>query len=67
MSFAKPPRKRGCDGRAGVVRFVKVEVPVAAGPLVIETNGGCRFLLSEPGHVALLVQLLDSVSEGGAP
>ena len=38
--------------------------------LVIELDGGGRILLSEPAHVALLVQLLESVGtdrEGGRP
>lgn len=66
MSLAMSPRKRGCDGRTGPVRFVEVDVPAAASPLIIELGDGCRVLLSEPGHVALLVRLLDAVREGGA-
>ncbi len=71
MSFAKSPLRRGRNGRAAHARFVEVEMPaVAARPLVIELEGGGRVLLSEPVHVALLVQLLVSLvghREGGRP
>jgi hypothetical protein len=45
-------------------------MPSAAACLVIELKGGGRILLSEPAHVALLAQLLESVAghgEGGRP
>ena len=71
MSFAKPPRSRGRNGRAANARFVEVEMPAAiSSHLVIELEGGRRILLSEPGHVTLLVQLLAGVAEhreGGRP
>jgi hypothetical protein len=38
--------------------------------MVIELRGGGRILLSEPTHVTLLVQLLNSIGgegEGGQP
>jgi len=68
MSLKKSPRSRGLNGRAARTRFVEVEMPSAAACLVIELEGGGRILLSEPAHVALLAQLLESVAghgEGG--
>jgi hypothetical protein len=68
MSLKKLPRSRGRNGRAARTRFVEVELPTVASCLVIELDGGGRILLSEPAHVALLVQLLESVAadrEGG--
>jgi hypothetical protein len=71
MSFAKSPRTRGRNGRAAKTRFVEVEMPApAAGPLVIELEGGGRILLGETAHVALLLQLIAGVGEhqeGGRP
>ena len=71
MSFSKSPLRRGRNGRAASTRFVEVEMPaVATSHLVIELEGGRRILLSEPAHVTLLVQLLDSIAhpqEGGRP
>ena len=70
MSFEKSPRFRGRNGRAARARFVEVEMPAVAACLVIELDGGGRILLSEPAHVALLVQLMESVAadrEGGRP
>jgi hypothetical protein len=71
MSLKKSPRSRGRNGRAARARFVEVEMPApGAGALVIELEGGGRILLSEPAHVALLVQLMESVAtdrEGGRP
>ena len=71
MSYAKPPRPRGRDGRAANSRFVEVEMPPAPrGHLVIELEGGARILLGEPAHVALLLQLLAGIAadrEGGRP
>ena len=70
MPNATPPRKRGQAGRAARARFVEVEMPAVASCLVIELDGGGRILLSEPAHVALLVQLMESVAadrEGGRP
>jgi len=71
MSYAKPPRPRGRDGRAASARFVEVEMPQASpGHLVIEMEGGARILLGEPAHVALLLQLLAGIAadrEGGNP
>ena len=71
MSLKKSPRSRGRNGRAARARFVEVEMPSAtSGCLVIELDGGGRILLSEPAHVALLVQLMESVAahgEGGRP
>jgi hypothetical protein len=50
---------------------VEVEMAaVAAGPLIIEFEGGGRILLSEPAHVTCLAQLLAGVGghqEGGRP
>ncbi len=43
---------------------------LTTGCLVIELDGGGRILLSEPAHVTLLAQLLESVAghrEGGRP
>ena len=68
MSLTKAPRPRGRNGRTAPARFVEVEMPAFASCLVIELNGGARILLSEPAHVTLLVQLLESVApspEGG--
>jgi len=68
MSLKKTPRSRGRNGRAARARFVEVEMPAVASCLVIELDGGGRILLSEPAHVALLVQLMESVAadrEGG--
>ena len=71
MSYQKSPLRRGPNGRAAHTRFVEVEMPeVAARPLVIEMEGGGRILLSEPAHVALVVQLLVSIAghqQGGRP
>jgi hypothetical protein len=71
MSLKKSPRSRGRNGRAARTRFVEVEMPaVATGCLVIELDGGGRILLSEPAHVTLLAQLLESVAghrKGGRP
>jgi len=70
MSLKKSPRSRGHNGRAARARFVEVEMPEVASCLVIELDGGGRILLSEPAHVALLVQLMESVAadrEGGRP
>ena len=70
MSLKKSPRSRGRNGRAARARFVEVEMPAVASCLVIELDGGGRILLSEPAHVALLVQLMESVAtdrEGGRP
>jgi hypothetical protein len=70
MSSKKSPRFRGRNGRAARARFVEVEMPAVASCLVIELDGGGRILLSEPAHVALLVQLMESVAtdrEGGRP
>ena len=68
MSLKKSPRSRGLIGRAARTQFVEVEMPAVASCLVIELDGGGRILLSEPSHVALLAQLLESVAghgEGG--
>jgi hypothetical protein len=69
MSLKTSPRFRGRNGRAARARFVEVEMPSAAsGCLIIELDGGGRILLSEPAHVALLVQLMESLAtdrEGG--
>jgi len=50
---------------------VEVEMPeVAARPLVIDLECGGRILLSEPAHVALVVQLLVCIAghrQGGCP
>ena len=70
MSLKKSPRSWGRNGRAARARFVEVEMPAVASCLVIELDGGGRILLSEPAHVALLVQLMESVAtdrEGGRP
>ena len=70
MSLKKSPRSRGHNGRSARARFVEVEMPAVATCLVIELDGGGRILLSEPAHVALLVQLMESVAadrEGGRP
>ena len=71
MSYAKPPRTRGRDGRAANARFVEVEMPgTPRGHLVIELEGGARIPLCEPAHVALLVQVLAGIAadrEGGRP
>jgi len=71
MSIARFPRTRGRNGRAAKTRFVEVEMPVPVpGHMVIELRGGGRILLSEPSHVTLLVQLLESIGgegEGGQP
>jgi hypothetical protein len=70
MSYQKSPRSRGRNGRAARARFVEVEMPAVASCLVIELDGGGRILLSEPAHVALLVQLMESVAadrKGGRP
>jgi len=70
MSLKKSPRPRGRNGRAARARFVEVEMPAVTSCLVIELNGGGRILLSEPAHVSLLVQLLESVAtdrKGGRP
>jgi len=70
MSLNKSPRSRGRNGRAARARFVEVEMPAVASCLVIELDCGGRILLSEPSHVALLVQLMESVAadrEGGRP
>ena len=71
MSFAKSPLRRGRIGRAAHTRFVEVEMPpVAASYLVVELEGGGRILLSEPAHVALVAQLLVTITgyrQGGCP
>jgi len=71
MSFTKSPLRRGRIGRAAHTRFVEVEMPeVAARPLVIDLECGGRILLSEPAHVALVVQLLVCIAghrQGGCP
>ena len=70
MSLKTSPRFRGRNGRAACARFVEVEMPAVASCLVIELDGGGRILLSEPAHVALVVQLLVSIADhrqGGRP
>jgi len=74
MSFAKSPLRRGRIGRAALTRFVEVEIPALPGPgaapLVIELEGSCRILLSDPAHVSLAAQLLANIAgsrEGGRP
>ena len=70
MSLKQSPRFWGRNGRAARARFVEVEMPAVASCLVIELDGGGRILLSEPAHVALVVQLLVSIAEhrqGGRP
>jgi len=53
---------------------VEVEIPAlpapGARPLVIELEGSCRILLSDPAHVSLAAQLLANIAgsrEGGRP
>ena len=70
MSLKTSPRFRGRNGRVARARFVEVEMPAVASCLVIELDGGGRILLSEPAHVALVVQLLVSIADhrqGGRP
>ena len=59
MSGARPPRRRGHDGRVADVRFVEVEFAApAATRMIVELECGVRLLLADRAAIPLAAELL---------